>query len=54
MTEKGAEPGEQARIFTPIGCDQDGSGALQRVKEKRQRGELLIAGAQHICGADIA
>ena len=34
--------------------DEHGRGALQRVEQERQRGEALVAGAQHVGGADVA
>ena len=34
--------------------DEHGRGALQRVEQQRQRGEALVAGAQHVGGADVA
>ncbi len=34
--------------------DKNGERALEHVADKRRRGQILAAGAQHIGGADIA
>ena len=34
--------------------DEHGRGALERIEQQRQRGEALVAGAQHVGGADVA
>ena len=54
MAEEGAEAGEQAEVRPPQAGDQHGGRALQHVEQEGGGGEPLVAGAQHVGGADVA
>ena len=55
MPEEGAEAGDEGRYRAEPGERyQDGRRALQPVAQQGCRGERLVAGSQHVGGADIA
>ena len=49
-----AEAGGDAEFQAEIAADQRRGRALQHVEQQRQRREALVAGPQHIGGADVA
>jgi hypothetical protein len=54
MAEEGAEAGDDGEVRPPSAGDEHRGGALQRVEQQGEGGEPLVAGAQHVGGADVA
>src|SRR5690606_9280132 len=54
MADEGAEAGDDREVAPPAARDEHRDGALQGIEEKGESGEPLVAGAQHIGGADVA